>query len=132
MLRIRESQLEALSERPANSAELAAGLRDLAWFDKTNHTHLRAIGAVPGASDDAIFELLTRFIGKKRGEAAGFGVTHEYLVLHYAGFFFKYGEEWPRSDDAAAILADPAIGEETKMQTIAKRLRLAYLLAGGA
>jgi hypothetical protein len=104
MLKIRPEQLAAL--RPArrrSSAELAAALRDLGHTDEELGT-------------------LTAFVERKRAEAAGHGIGHEYLVLQYAAFSFRYGGDWAARAPVAAILSE-RLPEEEKMQRLADRLR---------
>jgi hypothetical protein len=130
MLRIRESQLAALRERPtppATDSEIAQALRDLEWFDFTNVDHRRIIGASPGDGEEVVFALLTRFAGFARARAAHDGITHQYLLPEYASFYFRYSFDWPSRADVSLYLDDASLREAEKMKRIARRLRLAHL-----
>jgi hypothetical protein len=129
MLRIRESQLAALNPTtpPATDAELAAALRDLGWFDAADDVHRRIIGAPPGAAAGVIADRLAGFVAATRRRAARAGITDQYLVLEYAGFFFRYFADWPSRDDAAPLLADSSLAEGEKITMLARVLRIAHL-----
>ena len=135
MLRIRPSQLAALHaarRKSATSGELAVALRDLGWFDAGNEDHRQQIGAAPGTDASELAALLERFVASARASAASHGIRHELLVLHYADFFFRYGNDWASRDDVAAILGDETRSESDKMRALNRILRHASFHSGGS
>jgi hypothetical protein len=129
MLKIRPEQLAALRRpqpQPSN-ADFAAAIRDLGWLDAANREHRHLIGAAESADDAEIARLLAQFFAAKRGEAAQYGIVHDDLVLHYTGFFFRYGAGWTSREDIAPLLAEAAGDPVSTMRTINRVLRLASL-----
>lgn len=118
MIVIRQAQLDAFRRRssaPAAAAEIASALRDLGHFDPANAAH-REIAGAPDAA--RAMPALAAFVAAQRAAAARHGIDHDFLLVHWCSFYFRFAADWIGREDVAALLADGGRTAPQRMQAV--------------